>query len=112
MSASEHDGVVKVELLYIDDCPNWVAAARNLRKALDAVGLSQLEINYRMLGSGEEADQVPFAGSPTILLDGADLFSAEGKSYMAACRLYSTPSGPAGSPTTEQLAEAIAIHGR
>lgn len=103
---------MSVDLLYIEGCPSWVTAARNLRDALGALGLSHLEINYRLLESAEDAAQVPFAGSPTILLNGADLFSVHSSTTALACRIYSTPGGPAGSPTTEQLIEAIAAHGR
>jgi hypothetical protein len=62
------------------------------------------------LTSVEDAARVPFAGSPTILLDGQDLFPAAERTSALACRLYSTPTGPAGLPSTDQIIDAIAAH--
>ena len=55
----------------------------------------------------EEAERVGFHGSPSILINGADLFDAAGTSVGLACRRYLTPHGAAGAPSPEQLRAAI-----
>jgi len=48
-----------------------------------------------------------FAGSPTIYADGIDLFPTGDDGGALACRIYRTPAGLTGSPTVEQLVDAI-----
>lgn len=103
---------MNIEVLHIGDCPNWVEAGNRLREALDAAGLDDIEINYRLLTTVEDAERLPFAGSPTILVDGEDLFPRGGQSSALGCRIYPTPVGLAGLPTTTQIMEAFAGHGR
>ena len=94
---------MKVEILHIDECPNWEEAGRLVRAALDEVARSDVTVDYRLLSSSEEAADVWFAGSPTILIDGADAFPSEGRTTDLACRVYHTDHGLAGLPTVEQL---------
>lgn len=102
---------MKIEVLHIVDCPSWVAVGDHLREALNATGHEDTAITYRLLETAEDAALVPFAGSPTILLDGADLFPGGERTSDLACRVYRTPAGLAALPTTEQLIDAIAGHG-
>jgi hypothetical protein len=101
---------MKIEVLHIDGCPSWVEAGERLREVLIATGHRDTVINYRLLQTSEDAGQVPFAGSPTITLDDRDLFPSDGQTTDLACRIYSTPVGFAGVPTTEQLRQAITLH--
>lgn len=103
---------VKVEVLHIDDCPNWVETGKRLREALDATGFSATAITFRRLQTADDAARVPFAGSPTITLDDEDLFPTAPGTSDLACRVYRTPAGLAGAPTTEQLIKAISAHAR
>ncbi|GAA1788347.1 thioredoxin family protein [Agromyces lapidis] len=98
---------MNIELLYIDDCPSWQEAGNRVNDALAAAGLDDTEITYRVLRTADHAAAVNFAGSPTILLDGKDLFPSNPRTSDLACRVYATPSGLAGMPTTEQLVEAL-----
>jgi hypothetical protein len=94
---------VKLELLYFDDCPNWKLAAERL----DAVAATRgLMVERRVVGTAEEAVAARFAGSPTVLVDGRDPFASGDERFGLACRVYTTPDGPAGSPTVAQL-EAV-----
>lgn len=90
-----------VEILFIPDCPNSAEAAARVRTALNETGHSGAEIGFRLLTSGEEATAVPFAGSPTILLDGIDAFPGDGRTAELACRIYRTGTGFAGVPAVE-----------
>ncbi len=94
---------MKLELLYFDDCPNWKVAAERLD---DVAGGRGLTVERRLVTTPEEAEETRFRGSPTILVDGQDPFAAGNEPFGLACRVYQTPDGPAGAPTTEQL-EAV-----
>lgn len=99
---------MKVEILHIDECPNWLEAGHLMRSTLDESGLEDVRIEYRLLQTGQEAAQVPFAGSPTILINGVDAFPSDGRTSDLACRIYLTETGFAGLPTRKQLLEALA----
>jgi hypothetical protein len=99
-----------VEVLHIDECPNWAEAGHRLEEALAATGHSDTPVTYRLLRTPNEAAKVPFAGSPTITLNGENLLAKGGRTTDLACRVYFTPAGTAGLPTTEQLTEAVLSH--
>jgi hypothetical protein len=101
---------VRVEILHIDECPNWAEAGTRVEAALTALGLGDVEVTYRLLTDSVEAAAVPFAGSPTILLDGVDAFPTGVRISDLACRVYRTDSGFAGVPSVAQLIEAIQNH--
>lgn len=101
---------MNVEILHIDECLNWEEAGARLREALAATGHRATEIRYRTLVSREQAGETVFAGSPTITVDGRDLFPSAGRTSDLACRIYLTPEGLAGLPTLAQLTEALATH--
>lgn len=95
---------MRLELLYFEGCPNWKIAAERLDSIASHRGVS---VERRLVTTPEEAQAARFRGSPTVLVDGEDPFaSGDDESFGLACRVYQTPEGPAGSPTTEQL-EAI-----
>jgi hypothetical protein len=98
---------MKIEILHIDECPHWAEAGARVREALDAIGRADVPIEYRLLRTSDDAAAVQFAGSPTILVDGADAFPSGARTTDLACRIYSTPAGLAGVPTTEQLVETF-----
>lgn len=90
---------MKIHLLHIDDCPNWQEAGDRVRRALDSIGRSDIPVEFVLIRTEAEAVSSGFAGSPTILLDGQDLFPSEGKTADLACRVYLTEHGFAGAPT-------------
>lgn len=98
---------MRVEILHIDECPNWAEAGTRVEAALTELGRGDVEVTYRLLTDSDEAAAVPFAGSPTILLDGVDAFPTGGRISDLACRVYRTDSGFAGVPSVAQLVEAI-----
>ena len=98
---------MKIEILHIDECPNWREAGRRVRAAADALGLRDASIEYHLLHDSAEAALVPFAGSPTILVDGTDAFPTDATISELACRIYPTDPGLAGLPTLDQLLQAL-----
>lgn len=97
------NGRMDVELLHIDGCPSWVEAKRRLRRALDATRRSSTTIRVRRITTADEAASLPFAGSPTIMVNGADLFPGADPASELACRVYITETGLAGAPTETTL---------
>ena len=94
-----------VTLLYFDDCPNWKIADGHLTTLVEEVG--NLTVSRQIVDTPEEAERVGFRGSPSILADGVDLFAHSDDPIGLACRVYQTPSGPAGSPSLDQLRQAL-----
>ncbi|OZG29799.1 hypothetical protein DFJ75_4946 [Williamsia muralis] len=102
---------MRVEILYVEGCPNWVAAVERVRAAAAKIGRTDLEIGVRRIGSDAEAAASPFAGSPTILIDGADAFDDALHVDQLACRLYRTEAGASGLPSVDQLADVLHARG-
>jgi len=90
-----------VTLLYFEDCPHWRVTDSHLRTI--AAERPALHIERHLVETAEEAEQVGFRGSPTVLVDGVDPFADPGAAVGLMCRIYETPHGPAGSPTLTQL---------
>ncbi|WP_157006192.1 hypothetical protein [Agromyces laixinhei] len=97
---------MKVQVLYIDACPNSAEVGERARVALDTVGLPNVPVEYLLIRTEDEARAVPFAGSPTVLFAGEDLFPGE-RTHDLACRVFVTKRGLAGLPTEDQLEVAI-----
>ena len=93
-----------VTLLYFDDCPSWRTTDERLRGLRDELSF---DLERQLVETPEEAERVGFRGSPTVLVDGRDVFATGDEPVGLACRIHQTPDGPAGSPTTTQLREAI-----
>lgn len=96
--------VPDVTLLYFDGCPSWqIADARLGQLAAER----DLTVTRRRVETPEEAERLGFRGSPTILVDGEDVFARGDEPVGLACRLHQTPEGPAGAPTLDMLREAM-----
>lgn len=98
---------MRVSLVYFDGCPNHQVTSERLRKALVAVGHDSVEVEHRRVGTAEEAERVGFRGSPTVLIDGQDPFLDPGSRVGLSFRIFRAPGGLTGSPTVEQLVEAL-----
>ncbi|TFC81503.1 thioredoxin family protein [Cryobacterium sp. TmT2-59] len=96
---------MEITLQYFDGCPNWTIAAERL--AVVAAENPGVIVNRQLVESVEDAETIGFRGSPSILVDGRDLFPAPLTAAGLACRIYATPVGVAGAPTLEQLRKAI-----
>ena len=98
----------QVTLLYSEGCPNWRLAEERLARLADEFGFT---LTRRALGTTEDAHAEGFRGSPTVLVGGIDPFPAGDQPVGLSCRVYETPGGLAGSPTYEQLRDALAATG-
>lgn len=98
---------MRVELLRFAGCPSAAAAEERLRRALAGAGIGA-EIERISVETDEQARGLRFPGSPTIRVDGGDLFpGAEGGEGGLRCRVYATPGGMAGAPTEGMITRAL-----
>ncbi len=101
---------MKIEVLYFDGCPTYESATKTLRAMLAEEGV-EAEVEMVAVNTDEEARRLRFPGSPTIRVDGRDLFPAgfpdEREDWRLGCRVYATPEGLEGSPTAGMLREAL-----
>ncbi len=94
-----------ITLLYFEDCPNWKSADERL--TLLATERPDITVSHQLVETPEEAERVGFLGSPSIQVDGVDMFAEPGSRVGLTCRRYPTPDGYAGAPTLEQLRAAL-----
>ena len=98
---------MRMEILYFDGCPTYGAAVKTLRKVLADEGV-QAEVELVAVNTDKAARSLRFPGSPTIRVDGRDLFPApEREDWRLGCRVYTAPEGLRGSPTAEMFEEAL-----
>lgn len=97
---------MEITLQYFDGCPNWKVAEARL--AVIAAERSDVTVRHQRVETFDEAERVGFHGSPSILVNGVDPFADGHAGVGLACRVYRTPEGLSGSPTLEQLRDAVA----
>ncbi|MHB8540024.1 MAG: DF family (seleno)protein [Candidatus Acidiferrales bacterium] len=98
---------MKIEVLYVPDCPNSSLAIARVQEAL-AVAKIQAEIREIVVQDHSDALRLEFPGSPTIRVNGRDVDSAAlGKQNAGLqCRLYSGTQNP-GAPDRESIVRAL-----
>jgi len=106
-----HTARMQIHILYIDECPNWREAGVRMGAALTTVGAAVSAIDYQLLTDAAQLGALPFAGSPTILVDGVDLFPSDGATSDLACRVYVSNGRMAGLPTVDELVLALRARG-
>jgi hypothetical protein len=92
---------IDITLLYFQDCPNWKVADQRL--AALAAERPEIRVTRHLVDTAAEAERTQFHGSPSILVEGVDLFAEPGSPVGLSCRRYLTPSGYQGAPTLDQL---------
>jgi hypothetical protein len=102
-----HHRMVQVSVLYFAGCPNWPEAGRRLRHALDQAGHAGTAVTFVPVETDTEATTFDFPGSPTITVDGDDLFPTDQPPGGLSCRVYPTASGPTGIPDLTDLIAAL-----
>lgn len=99
--------MVKVEILYFDGCPTYRDAEETVKEVLAEAGAGG-RVALVAVNTDEEAERLRFPGSPTIRVEGEDLFPpGERGEWRLGCRVYATPEGLKGSPTKEMLRQAL-----
>jgi hypothetical protein len=94
---------VEVELLFWAGCPSYPAALADLRAALGA----GVPVAVREIVTQEEAVAAGFPGSPTIRVDGQDLFPSDEPPSLT-CRIYRLADGRfSPTPDPDELRAAL-----
>lgn len=100
---------MKVEVLYFNECPYWQNALGNLKQVLDQLE-REYELSVTCVETADDAVRTRFVGSPTIRVNGHDLFPITPSAYALGCRVYYTPEGLRGWPTVEMISDALKAH--
>jgi hypothetical protein len=98
---------LQVDILFTKDCTDWETADELVQQALQDLGL-EADFNYWLVESDRKAFEYNFIGSPTIRVNGEDLFPTK-KGTPAGLRLrsYFSDEGMLGHPTYEMIVEAL-----
>jgi hypothetical protein len=99
---------MRVELLWWDGCPSYPETQADLREALAAEGIDA-DVEMVEIQTDDQARRERFPGSPTIRIDGEDVFPPEEQEpFSLTCRVYRLRDGrPSPTPDREDLREAI-----
>ena len=95
----------EVTLRYFDGCPNWKVAKERIEAVLGELDETR-PVRLQRVETPQQADELDFRGSPTILINGEDPFETTGPTGLA-CRVYRTDAGLEGAPSVEQLLVAL-----
>jgi hypothetical protein len=97
---------MKVEVLYVADCPSHPAAVTMVKEVLAAQGVAA-EITEVLVSDEQTARQLNFPGSPTIRINGRDVAEPSENGVVAlGCRLY-PGSLRIGVPPVEMVRRAV-----
>jgi len=75
---------MKIELLYILDCPWCLKTKKLIRESLRELGV-KADIKEILIDSDEKANKHNFVGSPTIRIDGKDIQENVNKGQCLSC---------------------------
>lgn len=98
---------MRVEVLYVPDCPHHPTAVKQLRDVLLAEGIAA-EIHEVAIKDAKAAEKLKFRGSPTVRINGRDIAadSHTPHSFGLACRVY-PGAKDAGAPPVELIRRAV-----
>jgi hypothetical protein len=98
-----------IELLWWEGCPSTERVLAEVSVALDELGLDRTEVRMREIKTAADADRAGFVGSPTILVDGADVAPAASDEPTAlSCRVYRRRDGRISpTPDPDDLRDAL-----
>jgi hypothetical protein len=98
---------MKVEVLYVAECPSHPAAVKLVRDILAAEGV-EAKVHEVLVRDEGMASELRFAGSPTVRIDGRDVVgeSQDDQGFALSCRLY-PGSKQVGLPPAEVIHRAI-----
>jgi hypothetical protein len=98
-----------VQLLWWEGCPSTDRVLAELRDALTDAGLDGVEVRSVEIETDVDAQRSGFVGSPTILIDGADLVpAADDEPIGLSCRVYRRRDGRVSpTPDPDDLREAL-----
>ena len=93
----------------MENCPNTEQAWNDLLVCLQKLGIT-LQPERIVIHDDLEADYFSFQGSPSIKVDGEDLWKNDQVDFHMGYRSYSTPDGQSGRPSLDMLTKQIGLH--
>ena len=99
---------MKIELLYVRDCPSHRSGVQTVKDVLREYGLSP-EIVEIEVADPDQASALRFPGSPTIRVNGKDVEPGipEAGHYGLICRTYFVRGQRTGLPQRDWIRQAI-----
>lgn len=83
---------LEIRFLYSEGCPSHVEALERLRKVLKEESI-EVDIEVVKVETDEQAKELHFLGSPTILVNGRDIAPQPKPKYGLMCRAYQLEDG-------------------
>lgn len=98
----------RVELLYIEDCPNYEHTRAVVEQLAGELALRP-EVELILVQNAAAATRLRFLGSPTVRVDGRDVEPGadELRTFAHACRLYERGGRLAGEPDESWIRRAL-----
>lgn len=98
---------MRIEVLFVPNCPHHPAAVKKLKAVLKAEGVAD-EIQEVEVKDAKSAREFKFQGSPTIRINGRDIAGEQQRpeSFALACRLY-PGANKIGVPPAEMIERAV-----
>ena len=98
---------MKIEVLYVAECPSHPAAVRMVKDVLAVEGVVT-EVQEVLVRDEGMASELRFLGSPTIRVNGRDVAgeTRNAQSFALSCRLY-PGSKQVGLPPIEMVRRAV-----
>lgn len=93
----------------MEGCPNTEQTWNDLLVCLQQMGIT-IQPERIVIHDDLEADHFSFQGSPSIKVDGADLWEEEKDEYHMGYRSYLTRDGLCDRPSLEMLTEQLNLH--
>lgn len=97
---------LSIELLFFEDCPSYKMAQESLEGIIQKHNI-ETRVQLIRVETDQEARDHHFVGSPSIRVNGEDLFPVNHEHYALGCRVYQTPDGMRGWPTTEMIEDTL-----
>ncbi len=93
----------------MEGCPNTEQTWNDLLGCLHQMGVT-IQPERIVIHDDLEADHYSFQGSPSIKVDGVDLWEQKAEEFHMGYRSYITPDGICDRPSTEMLTEQLNLH--
>jgi hypothetical protein len=100
---------VSVRFLWWRECPSWERALATLREEMTAQGLDPETVEVVEVDDEERAEGLGFPGSPTILVNGADIQPPDPEHPIGlTCRVYRRRDGRVSPlPDPQDIRDAL-----
>lgn len=98
---------MQIDVLVIPECPNSDIAMSRISTAITRAAIPTPIVTRHIITDWSQAQALGMCGSPTILVNGNDPFAISGAEPSLSCRLYPSEHGTQGSPTEDELVNAL-----